>query len=63
MVACPFLAEKRRNNVTTVLQPCQVFFKRNMYPASPETMDISINALTLKVTVPHRIIRVYLLSN
>lgn len=50
VVACPFLAEKRRNNVTTVLQPCQVFFKRNMYPASPETMDISINALTLKVS-------------
>lgn len=48
--------------MTTVLQPCQVFFKRNMYPASPETMDISINALTLKVTAPHRIIGVYLFS-
>lgn len=53
VVACPFLAEKRRNNVTTVLQPCQVFFQRRIYPASPETMDISINALMLKVTALH----------
>ncbi|XP_055079954.1 vacuolar protein sorting-associated protein 13A isoform X2 [Periophthalmus magnuspinnatus] len=50
VVACPFLREKRKNNVTTVLQPCQVFFQSSQTPHTPQVMEISINALTLKVS-------------
>lgn len=50
VVACPFLREKRRNNVTTVLLPCQVFFQSAQSPTSPQAMEVSINALTLKVS-------------
>ncbi|XP_078106953.1 intermembrane lipid transfer protein VPS13A isoform X2 [Sander vitreus] len=50
VMACPFLKEKRRNNVTTVLQPCQVFFRSTQSPTSPQAMEVSINALTLKVS-------------
>ncbi|XP_033475720.2 intermembrane lipid transfer protein VPS13A isoform X1 [Epinephelus lanceolatus] len=50
VVACPFLREKRKNNVTTVLQPCQVFFQSTQTPSSPQAMEVSINALTLKVS-------------
>ncbi|XP_051279372.1 vacuolar protein sorting-associated protein 13A isoform X1 [Dicentrarchus labrax] len=50
VVACPFLREKRKNNVTTVLQPCQVFFKSAQSPTSPQAMEVSINSLTLKVS-------------
>ncbi|XP_053725885.1 vacuolar protein sorting-associated protein 13A isoform X1 [Synchiropus splendidus] len=50
VAACPFLREKRANNVTTVLQPCQVFFQSTQPPGSPQSMEVSINALTLKVS-------------
>ncbi|KAM7416667.1 hypothetical protein PAMA_018632 [Pampus argenteus] len=50
VAACPFLREKRKNNVTTVLQPCQVFFQSTQSPTSPQAMEVSINALTLKVS-------------
>ncbi|XP_074527415.1 intermembrane lipid transfer protein VPS13A isoform X2 [Halichoeres trimaculatus] len=50
VVACPFLREKRKNNVTTVLQPCQVFFQSSQTPTSPQAMEVSINSLTLKVS-------------
>ncbi|XP_028269802.1 intermembrane lipid transfer protein VPS13A isoform X2 [Parambassis ranga] len=50
VVACPFLREKRKNNVTTVLQPCQVFFQSTQSPTSPQAMEVSINSLTLKVS-------------
>lgn len=51
VAACPFLREKRMNNVTTVLQPCEVFFQSSQSsPTSPQAMEVSINALTLKVS-------------
>uniref|UniRef100_A0AAQ5ZIR7 Vacuolar protein sorting 13 homolog A n=1 Tax=Amphiprion ocellaris TaxID=80972 RepID=A0AAQ5ZIR7_AMPOC len=50
VVACPFLREKRRHNVTTVLQPCQVFFESTQSSTSPQAMEVSINALSLKVS-------------
>ncbi|XP_045891706.1 vacuolar protein sorting-associated protein 13A isoform X2 [Micropterus dolomieu] len=50
VVACPFLTEKRKNNVTTVLQPCQVFFQSSQSSTSPQAMEVSIDALTLKVS-------------
>ncbi|XP_063754200.1 vacuolar protein sorting-associated protein 13A isoform X1 [Eleginops maclovinus] len=50
VVACPFLREKRKHNVTTVLQPCQVFFKSSQSLNSAQAMEVSISALTLKVS-------------
>ncbi|KTG45527.1 hypothetical protein cypCar_00012669 [Cyprinus carpio] len=50
VVACPLLREKREHNVTTVLQPCQVFFESNQSPTSPQTIKLSISSLTLKVS-------------
>nr|XP_057926418.1 vacuolar protein sorting-associated protein 13A isoform X3 [Doryrhamphus excisus] len=50
VVACPFLREKRVNSVTTVLQPCQVFFQSSQTETSPQAMELSISALTLKVS-------------
>nr|XP_019956405.1 PREDICTED: vacuolar protein sorting-associated protein 13A [Paralichthys olivaceus] len=50
VVACPFLTEKRMNNVTTVLHPCKVFFHSSQSPTTPQAMEVSINALTLKVS-------------
>eukprot|EP00066_Takifugu_rubripes_P024587 XP_011613853.1 PREDICTED: vacuolar protein sorting-associated protein 13A [Takifugu rubripes] len=50
VMACPFLSEKRKNNMTTVLQPCQVFFQSTQTPTSPQAMEVSMNALTLKVS-------------
>lgn len=49
VVACPFVREKRENNVTTVLQPCQVFFQSSQSPSQPQTIELSISSLTLKV--------------
>ncbi|XP_062237859.1 vacuolar protein sorting-associated protein 13A isoform X1 [Platichthys flesus] len=50
VVACPFKAEKRKNNVTTVLHPCQVLYNSSQSPTGPQAMEVSINALTLKVS-------------
>ncbi|XP_075995110.1 intermembrane lipid transfer protein VPS13A isoform X2 [Genypterus blacodes] len=50
VVACPFLTEMRKNNVTTVLHPCQVFYQSTQSPTSPQAMEVCINALTLKVS-------------
>ncbi|XP_037536948.1 vacuolar protein sorting-associated protein 13A [Nematolebias whitei] len=50
VMACPFLREKRKNNVTTVLQPCQVFFNSTQSPTSPQAMEVSINTLSMKVS-------------
>uniref|UniRef100_A0A668ANF6 Vacuolar protein sorting 13 homolog A n=1 Tax=Myripristis murdjan TaxID=586833 RepID=A0A668ANF6_9TELE len=49
VVACPFLREKRKT-VTTVLQPCQVFFQSTQSPTSPQAMEVCINSLKLKVS-------------
>uniref|UniRef100_A0A3Q2QLT1 Vacuolar protein sorting 13 homolog A n=1 Tax=Fundulus heteroclitus TaxID=8078 RepID=A0A3Q2QLT1_FUNHE len=50
VMACPFLREKRRNNVTTVLQPCQVFYESSQPSGGPQAMKVDINTLTLKVS-------------
>ncbi|KAL1269364.1 hypothetical protein QQF64_031653, partial [Cirrhinus molitorella] len=50
VVACPFLREKREHNVTTVLQPCQVFFQSNQSHSQPQSIELSISSLTLKVS-------------
>ncbi|XP_018614769.2 intermembrane lipid transfer protein VPS13A isoform X3 [Scleropages formosus] len=50
VVACPFLRESRKNNITTVLQPCEVFFQSTQSPNTPQSMDLCISSLTLKVS-------------
>uniref|UniRef100_A0A3B3UNQ2 Vacuolar protein sorting 13 homolog A n=1 Tax=Poecilia latipinna TaxID=48699 RepID=A0A3B3UNQ2_9TELE len=50
VVACPFLREIRKNNLTTVLQPCQVHYRSSQPAAGPQAMEVEINALSLKVS-------------
>uniref|UniRef100_A0A8C3I2N0 Vacuolar protein sorting 13 homolog A n=1 Tax=Chrysemys picta bellii TaxID=8478 RepID=A0A8C3I2N0_CHRPI len=50
MKACPFLAEKRKGNITTVLQPCDFFFKMVQSGNNPQMADLSIKSLTIKVS-------------
>ncbi|KAJ7411335.1 hypothetical protein WISP_103027 [Willisornis vidua] len=50
MKACPFLPEKRNGNITTVLQPCDFFFEMTQSGTNPQTADLMIKSLTLKVS-------------
>ncbi|XP_031458242.1 vacuolar protein sorting-associated protein 13A [Phasianus colchicus] len=48
--ACPFLPEKRKGNVTTVLQPCDFFFEMKQSGNNPQSADLMIKSLTVKVS-------------
>ncbi|XP_008831572.1 vacuolar protein sorting-associated protein 13A isoform X2 [Nannospalax galili] len=48
--ACPFLPVKRKGRVTTVLQPCDLFYQSSQIGADPQVIDISVKSLTLKVS-------------
>uniref|UniRef100_A0A803XYN2 Vacuolar protein sorting 13 homolog A n=1 Tax=Meleagris gallopavo TaxID=9103 RepID=A0A803XYN2_MELGA len=48
--ACPFLPEKRKGNVTTVLQPCDFFFEMKRSGNNPQSADLMIKSLTVKVS-------------
>uniref|UniRef100_I3MC21 Vacuolar protein sorting 13 homolog A n=1 Tax=Ictidomys tridecemlineatus TaxID=43179 RepID=I3MC21_ICTTR len=48
--ACPFLPAKRKGKVTTVLQPCDLFFQSTQTGTDPQVIDISVKSLTLKVS-------------
>uniref|UniRef100_A0A8C3K817 Vacuolar protein sorting 13 homolog A n=1 Tax=Calidris pygmaea TaxID=425635 RepID=A0A8C3K817_9CHAR len=50
MKACPFLPEKRKGNITTVLQPCDFFFEMKQSGTDPQTADLTIKSLTIKVS-------------
>ncbi|XP_064497385.1 intermembrane lipid transfer protein VPS13A isoform X7 [Pseudopipra pipra] len=50
MKACPFIPEKRNGNITTVLQPCDFFFEMKQSGTNPQTADLMIKSLTLKVS-------------
>ncbi|XP_066500890.1 vacuolar protein sorting-associated protein 13A isoform X2 [Hoplias malabaricus] len=50
VVACPFVREQQNSHVTTVLQPCQVFFTSKQSSTQPQAIELSINSLTLKVS-------------
>ncbi|XP_067424979.1 intermembrane lipid transfer protein VPS13A isoform X2 [Emydura macquarii macquarii] len=50
MKACPFLAEKRKGNITTVLQPCDFFFEMVQSGTNPQMAELSIKSLTIKVS-------------
>ncbi|XP_064147276.1 intermembrane lipid transfer protein VPS13A isoform X2 [Loxodonta africana] len=48
--ACPFLPVKRKGNVTTVLQPCDLFYQATRIGTDPQVIDMSVKSLTLKVS-------------
>ncbi|XP_030049580.1 intermembrane lipid transfer protein VPS13A [Microcaecilia unicolor] len=48
--ACPFLQEKRKGNITTVLQPCDLIFQSTQIGSGPQMIEMSIKSLTLKVS-------------
>ncbi|XP_031245704.1 vacuolar protein sorting-associated protein 13A isoform X2 [Mastomys coucha] len=48
--ACPFLPVKRKGKVTTVLQPCDLFYQATQFGRDPQMIDISVKSLTLKVS-------------
>nr|DBA28033.1 TPA: hypothetical protein GDO54_008453 [Pyxicephalus adspersus] len=50
MKACPFLPEKRMGKITTVLQPCDLFFQSNQLTGEPQKIELSIKSLMLKVS-------------
>uniref|UniRef100_G1SF78 Vacuolar protein sorting 13 homolog A n=1 Tax=Oryctolagus cuniculus TaxID=9986 RepID=G1SF78_RABIT len=48
--ACPFLPVKRKGKITTVLQPCDLFYQATQTGTTPQAIDISVKSLTLKVS-------------
>uniref|UniRef100_A0A8C6HGY3 Vacuolar protein sorting 13A n=1 Tax=Mus spicilegus TaxID=10103 RepID=A0A8C6HGY3_MUSSI len=48
--ACPFLPVKRKGKVTTVLQPCDLFYQATQLGRDPQMIDISVKSLTIKVS-------------
>ncbi|XP_042636651.1 vacuolar protein sorting-associated protein 13A [Orycteropus afer afer] len=48
--ACPFLPVKRKGNITTVLQPCDLFYQATQIGTDPQVIDMSVKSLTLKVS-------------
>ncbi|XP_039701077.1 intermembrane lipid transfer protein VPS13A isoform X1 [Pteropus medius] len=50
MRACPFLPVKRKGKITTVLQPCDLFYQATQIGTDPQMIDISVKSLTLKVS-------------
>uniref|UniRef100_A0A8B9SEM5 Vacuolar protein sorting-associated protein 13A n=1 Tax=Apteryx owenii TaxID=8824 RepID=A0A8B9SEM5_APTOW len=50
MKACPFLPEKRKGNIITVLQPCDFFFEMKQSGTNPQFADLTIKSLTIKVS-------------
>ncbi|XP_063769904.1 intermembrane lipid transfer protein VPS13A [Pseudophryne corroboree] len=50
MKACPFLPDKRTGKITTILQPCDLFFQSIQSNGGPQKVDLSIKSLMLKVS-------------
>lgn len=50
MKACPFLPEKRMGKITTVLQPCDLFFQSGQSNGEPQKIELSVKSLMLKVS-------------
>ncbi|XP_075684410.1 intermembrane lipid transfer protein VPS13A [Rhinoderma darwinii] len=48
--ACPFLPDKREGKITTILQPCDVFFQNVQSNGGPQNLELSIKSLMLKVS-------------
>ncbi|GCC25095.1 hypothetical protein chiPu_0003500 [Chiloscyllium punctatum] len=50
VMACPFLKEKRKDHITTVLQPCSVFFQSAQATSGPSFLELAVKSLMLKVS-------------
>ncbi|XP_048448972.1 intermembrane lipid transfer protein VPS13A-like, partial [Rhincodon typus] len=50
VMACPFLKEKRKDHVTTILQPCSLFFQRTQATSGPSFLELAVKSLMLKVS-------------
>ncbi|XP_069786597.1 intermembrane lipid transfer protein VPS13A isoform X2 [Narcine bancroftii] len=50
VMVCPFLKEKRKNKITTVLQPCNLFFQSTQAASGPLNMELAVKSLMLKVS-------------
>ncbi|XP_048360331.1 intermembrane lipid transfer protein VPS13A [Sphaerodactylus townsendi] len=50
MQACPFLPEMRKDNITMILQPCDLFFEMIQSGADPQKADLSVKSIILKVS-------------
>ncbi|XP_022429176.2 vacuolar protein sorting-associated protein 13A isoform X1 [Delphinapterus leucas] len=48
--ACPFLPVKRKGKITTVLQPCDLFYQATQIRTDPQVIELSVKSLTLKVS-------------
>ncbi|XP_057581269.1 intermembrane lipid transfer protein VPS13A isoform X2 [Hippopotamus amphibius kiboko] len=48
--ACPFLPVKRKGKITTVLQPCDLFYQATQISTDPQVIELSVKSLTLKVS-------------
>ncbi|ETE71307.1 Vacuolar protein sorting-associated protein 13A, partial [Ophiophagus hannah] len=48
--ACPFFPALRKGNITTVLQPCDLFFNMMQSGEEPQKAELSIKSLTIKVS-------------
>ncbi|XP_058914527.1 intermembrane lipid transfer protein VPS13C isoform X3 [Kogia breviceps] len=50
VLACPFLREKRRENITTVLQPCSLFMKKCTWASGKEDINIEVEEFIIKIS-------------
>ncbi|XP_062985430.1 intermembrane lipid transfer protein VPS13A isoform X2 [Elgaria multicarinata webbii] len=48
--ACPFLPDRRKGNITTILQPCDLVFDMMQSGDDPQKADLSIKSITIKVS-------------
>ncbi|XP_048376852.1 intermembrane lipid transfer protein VPS13C isoform X2 [Stegostoma tigrinum] len=50
VLACPFLREKRGTNITTVLQPCSLFFDFFEPSSAPQNICLKVEEIIVKVS-------------
>ncbi|KAG8507019.1 Vacuolar protein sorting-associated protein 13C, partial [Galemys pyrenaicus] len=50
VLACPFLREKRRKNITTVLQPCSLFMEKCTWASGKQNINIKVEEFIIKIS-------------
>ncbi|XP_069901006.1 intermembrane lipid transfer protein VPS13C isoform X2 [Globicephala melas] len=50
VLACPFLREKRGENITTILQPCSLFMKKCTWASGKEDINIEVEEFIIKIS-------------
>ncbi|XP_024894514.1 vacuolar protein sorting-associated protein 13C [Pteropus alecto] len=50
VLACPFLREKRRKNITTVLQPCSLFMEKHTWDSGKQNINIVFGEFIIKIS-------------